>query len=204
MNDWTLVAFDDVPPQAWRNGGGVTRELLAWPANDQWSVRLSVADITRDGPFSAFAGVDRWFAVLEGDGVMLGDPPQAVRRDGAAIHFAGETAPSCSLIAGATRDLNLMVQRDRAVGTLRRLPPSRAALAWHEAVQDIDHVHGVFSVGGGVLTLHDAPPLILPAMSLAWRAAKAVTSADYFLPARADTGSFEFCCAIIAQPGSTT
>jgi environmental stress-induced protein Ves len=36
-------------------------------------VRLSVADIERDGPFSAFAGLIRWFAVLSGAGVLLGN-----------------------------------------------------------------------------------------------------------------------------------
>ena len=51
----------------WRNGGGVTRELLrlaARPATG--SVRVSVADIEADGPFSPFPGVERWFAVLRG------------------------------------------------------------------------------------------------------------------------------------------
>ena len=50
----------------WRNGGGRTRELLAWPDAADWKVRVSVADVESDGPFSAFPGVQRWFAVLEG------------------------------------------------------------------------------------------------------------------------------------------
>jgi len=28
----------------WRNGGGVTRELLAWPDSKDWALRVSVAD----------------------------------------------------------------------------------------------------------------------------------------------------------------
>ena len=39
------VALSSATPQAWRNGGGVTRELLAWPAADAWRVRVSVADV---------------------------------------------------------------------------------------------------------------------------------------------------------------
>ena len=65
------VALDAVRPQPWRNGGGVTRELLAWPARGEWNVRVSVADIDADGPFSALPGVVRWFAVIEGAGVEL-------------------------------------------------------------------------------------------------------------------------------------
>ena len=65
------VRVVDTAPQAWRNGGGSTRELLAWPAGADWRVRVSVAEIGADGPFSAFDGVERWFAVLSGAGVVL-------------------------------------------------------------------------------------------------------------------------------------
>ena len=66
-----LVALADTPPVPWRNGGGLTRELLAWPDGGDWAVRVSVAEIEADGPFSTFPGVERWFAVLEGGGVAL-------------------------------------------------------------------------------------------------------------------------------------
>ena len=71
-SDPVLVAAATVPAQAWRNGGGQTRELLAWPAQGDWQLRISRADIDRDGPFSAFPLVERWFAVLQGHGVVLG------------------------------------------------------------------------------------------------------------------------------------
>ena len=67
----SLVRLIDVPGQAWRNGAGVTRELLARPSAADWRVRVSVADIDRDGPFSAYPGVERWFTVLKGTGVDL-------------------------------------------------------------------------------------------------------------------------------------
>ena len=54
-----LVRLDEVNPQPWRNGGGMTRELLAWPEAERWRARVSVADIAEDGPFSPFPGVDR-------------------------------------------------------------------------------------------------------------------------------------------------
>ena len=38
------VSVDAIRPQPWRNGGGLTRELLAWPTPDTLNVRLSVAD----------------------------------------------------------------------------------------------------------------------------------------------------------------
>ena len=64
----------------WRNGGGVTRELLAWPDPHDWLLRVSVADIHASGPFSKFPGVDRWFAVLAGGAVSIETAGAAPRR----------------------------------------------------------------------------------------------------------------------------
>ena len=114
------VALRDVEPQAWRNGGGVTHELLAWPRADDWLLRISVATIDRDGAFSAFPGVERWFTVLEGPGVTLDFAHGQVRLGPghAPLPFAGEAAPMCTLTAGTTRDLNLMCRRGAAKATL--------------------------------------------------------------------------------------
>ncbi len=107
-----LVVTDHVAPQRWRNGGGVTRELLALPEGGNWSLRLSVADIEADGPFSAFPGVARWFTVIEGAGVELaidGVTHRLLAGD-APLPFDGAASTTCRLLAGATRDLNLMLR----------------------------------------------------------------------------------------------
>jgi uncharacterized protein len=108
-----ILRTQEAPPQAWRNGGGVTRELLAWPPEvEPWSLRLSVADVETDGPFSSFPGVERWFVVTRGAGVVL-KFPQGERRvalNDAPLCFDGSLAPGCRLIKGATRDLNLMLR----------------------------------------------------------------------------------------------
>lgn len=110
MNTVRLADCLSVP---WRNGGGRTRELLAWPSATGWQVRVSVAEIASDGPFSPYPEVERWFAVLNGAGVVLSLPQgDTVLRPGdAAIRFAGEAAPGCRLIDGPTSDLNLMIKR---------------------------------------------------------------------------------------------
>jgi hypothetical protein len=101
----------DRPAQSWRNGGGVTHELLAAPAGP-WRWRLSVATIAADGPFSAFPGVERWFTVIEGHGVelALGGAPRALRLGDPPLRFDGAAAPGCRLLDGPTRDLNLMLR----------------------------------------------------------------------------------------------
>lgn len=101
----------EVTPQPWRNGGGQTRELLAWPSIENWQIRISLADIDADGAFSAFPNTHRWFSVIEGHGVNLRfknqDITQTLRSE--PLQFDGSQVPYCSLINGSTRDLNLMV-----------------------------------------------------------------------------------------------
>jgi len=114
-----------VEPERWANGGGWTRTLLAWPDPARWALRISVADVEQAGPFSLFPGVDRWFAVLEGDGVRLATAGRAsvvVRAGDEQLHaFPGDAATNCELLGGATRDLNVMVRRREARTTIRRL-----------------------------------------------------------------------------------
>ncbi|RVT85045.1 HutD/Ves family protein [Inhella crocodyli] len=114
-----IVLADRIAPTPWRNGGGQTRELWVGPNVADWRVRLSLADIAQDGPFSAFPGVQRHFAVVEGAGVMLtlAGREHAVTAGGDPIAFDGALAPGCRLIDGPTRDLNLMLQGG-ARGTL--------------------------------------------------------------------------------------
>lgn len=111
--------------QPWRNGGGSTRELLAWPQVQAWQVRVSVARIGQDGPFSAFPGVDRWFAVLSGAGVRLALPEGERRLSPGSrpLAFDGASAPGCTLLDGATDDLNLMVRRGIGQGEMWRAEP---------------------------------------------------------------------------------
>ncbi len=129
------VRLQEAASQPWRNGGGVTRELLAWAAPSpaetpggphgpltDWAVRVSVADITQDGPFSAFPGIDRCFAVLEGNGVVLTLRGEYVHLTPKSepLAFDGAQAPGCRLISGPTRDLNLMVRQSAGRAWMQR------------------------------------------------------------------------------------
>ncbi len=118
---WNLIALDQSPAMRWRNGGGETRELIAWPASDQWQWRISVADVASDGPFSRFDDVHRCLAILEGAGVRLqfADRVVELTRSADPLEFSGEASVDCCLLDGPVRDLNLMT-KERA-GQMRRL-----------------------------------------------------------------------------------
>lgn len=129
--DITRFALDAIAPTPWKNGGGTTREIAAWPPGagmDAFAWRISVADIAADGPFSAFPGIDRQIALLDGAGVRLravdGTFDHRLDEIGVPFAFAGETPVDATLIAGATRDFNVMTRRGRCHA---RVLPLRAA-----------------------------------------------------------------------------
>ena len=100
----------------WRNGQGWTREIHAEGTAEDWSWRLSIAEIEHDAAFSLFPGVDRELMLLSGDGLRLRfddgecvelSPPHDRHR------FAGERALTGELVDGTTHDFNLMWRRGR-------------------------------------------------------------------------------------------
>ncbi len=169
-----VVSLDDVAPQPWRNGGGVTRELLTWPNADDWILRLSVADIEKDGPFSAFPDVQRWIVALTGVGMELGEPFNVQLEPGLPVYsFDGRFAPMCTLTAGPTTDLNLMIATKRASGWLRRMvldDPSGGKTHWLATqTEHISTLCGVFSwLGTTVRTRRES--VVIPPRSLVWSA----------------------------------
>jgi len=107
----------DASPAPWRNGGGVTRELARHPADGAFEWRMSVAEVSADGPFSAFAGHDRIIALLTGAGMDLEFVSEgtsvSLRPPFGTYRFPGEAEVHATLPDGPTTDLNLMWCRDR-------------------------------------------------------------------------------------------
>lgn len=158
--DPRIVALASVQPQPWRNGGGVQRDLYAWPTPDAWHVRVSVADIEADGPFSAYPGVDRWFAIVEGAGVELAfaDRRFVIALDDAPLRFDGSEVPACTRIAGPTRALNLM---------LRGVPGAIAPAIDHRAWSPAGSACGLYATVDGVCHT-DLRPERVRARTLLW------------------------------------
>lgn len=111
--------------ERWRNGLGWTREILRVPDNDDWQVRLSIAEIEQDAAFSSFPGIERELVLLRGEGLRL-------RFDDGTVHtllpphdrlrFAGEAEVSGELVDGLTHDFNLMWKREAVDAELLHRP----------------------------------------------------------------------------------
>jgi environmental stress-induced protein Ves len=108
-----IVRQASLPAKPWKNGGGITREVIRVPAGDgpfRW--RVSIAQIDAPGPFSNFAGYRRTMVLLRGGGVRLdfdAAEPQSLSAVGAMAQFDGARQAHAALLNGPCADLNLMV-----------------------------------------------------------------------------------------------
>ena len=167
--NWQHRALADTAPLPWKNGGGTTRELLAWPPGvADWHWRISVAQVDADGPISVFEGVQRWFAVLDGAGVQLalgqgsGLVMQQLTQQSEAFCFDGALPVDCSLLDGPTQDFNLMVRSAYARAQMQRVRGTLAVSAQNGSV---------CALWAGALgaVLRDANGVCpVPAQTLAW------------------------------------
>ncbi|WP_406087585.1 HutD family protein [Kitasatospora purpeofusca] len=118
-----LLRAAERPATAWRNGGGVTREVAGHPAGsglDDFEWRVSLADVGSAGPFSAFPGVDRVITLVEGPGMALtvDGTEHVVDAPFRPFAFSGDAATDCRLLGGPLVDFNVMTRRGRATAEL--------------------------------------------------------------------------------------
>ncbi|MDR7027965.1 HutD/Ves family protein [Rhizobium rosettiformans] len=122
-----IQRFDEHLKMPWKNGLGITREVISRPASDgsggfDW--RISLATVGASGPFSVFAGIDRTIAVLQGDGMQLTvdgrrEPPLLVGSPPFA--FSGDAEVQADCLGGETLDLNVMSRRGVVVHRMTKI-----------------------------------------------------------------------------------
>ena len=160
--DWRELA-----PQPWKNGAGLTRELALSPLGafaSEFDWRISVAEVARDAPFSAFPGVDRCIVLLGGAGMMLRDTGGAwqhrLDQHVRPFDFAGDADVDARLIGGASHDLNVMTRRGR----------------WRSALSVVHAAHATAPADAGLLLCCDGAwqvdgiaAALQPSHALLWR-----------------------------------
>jgi environmental stress-induced protein Ves len=151
-----IVAPAEFRTQSWKNGGGVTHEIVRWPDSEAYEVRVSLADDRVPGPFSQFPGYRRWSFLAGTAPIVLHVAGRAHELVALGDHFevAGDAAIHCTLPAGPTRLLNILVCEgvDARIGRgpcslAVRFVFALAAMPWlpagHAAVFDPPEVLGL-------------------------------------------------------------
>ncbi|CAN5366405.1 hypothetical protein BH10PSE2_BH10PSE2_03690 [soil metagenome] len=112
----TVLAAADRVAMPWKNGGGVTREIAAWPVGsglEDFDWRISMAEVRKPGAFSLFPDVDRVLTVLEGRLALTfaGEKLLVLGATSEPLSFPGDRPCWGEPVGKAVLDLNVMVRR---------------------------------------------------------------------------------------------
>ncbi|MFF1681697.1 HutD family protein [Streptomyces sp. NPDC058256] len=144
----------------WKNGGGVTREIVASPEGagmDAFDWRVSLAEVAADGPFSAFPDIDRTLTVVEGAGLDLTVDGERRLVDSRYLpqDFRGDVPTDCRLLDGRVVNLNVMWRRG-AGRTAPTVAVVRGRLTLPAAPALVVALDGSTEVAGLALRRYDA------------------------------------------------
>lgn len=142
-----IIRFAELTESKWKNGGGITREILSASLSGSRIWRLSMADVACDGPFSEFAEYDRILTIVKGQGLRLQSDGGCIDADPwSPVRFSGDLKIDAYLKSGPLTDLNLMFNPDYCTGDVTVINgPCHQSLA-----PDERRVFVVHSVAGSV------------------------------------------------------
>jgi environmental stress-induced protein Ves len=140
-----VIRYADYPVAPWRNGLGLTREVIAAGAGNgggdgvrdggfDW--RVSMAQITSEAPFSFYPGIRRTLAVVDGGALELvvEGQKQRIGVGDAAVTFAGDATVSARPLDAQVTDLNLMADEEHWAGSIVPLRDREYAGGSHRTV----------------------------------------------------------------------
>lgn len=115
----------------WKNGGGETTELFIYPqGQEDFNLRLSVAKVHQNGPFSQFKDIDRWLIILSGDGVSLEFHDRVITLDQSSepLWFKGEENIFSKLLGESVTDFNVMMRRGYGIASVQKVVGNHLSL----------------------------------------------------------------------------
>lgn len=123
--------------EPWANGAGVTTVILREPDDTDWRIRVSVARVEQEGPFSDLPGTRRTLIPLDAPMTLRFSGDTTLRADRfERLQFDGSPAPTGLLPEGVTRDFNLMLRGDARGEALPRtlvdamVLPAESGVRW--------------------------------------------------------------------------
>ncbi|HEX4057147.1 MAG TPA: HutD family protein [Galbitalea sp.] len=117
-----VLLAKDRTAHPWRNGNGTASEVAVHPdgaSGDAFDWRISIATIETDSDFSAYPGIQRYLMPLSPRGLTLAVDGESRELPGySAFEFAGESSVRATGVTAPSLDLNLMIRRGAATGSL--------------------------------------------------------------------------------------
>lgn len=105
----------DFKTVAWKNGAGVTIDLLMRPTgatHETFDLRLARAPITSEGPFSSYPDIDRIITLIRGQRLELDFGDRALSLTPfVPVSFDSTLAPRSRLPEGPVEVMNVMTRR---------------------------------------------------------------------------------------------
>ena len=140
-----LLRAENYVTKPWKNGQGVTRDVILWPASDEFDIRVSLADIPPVSVFSSFPGITRHITRLSGDAMTLtfADGQVATLALLTPLTFDSAKAPSCEASGADLRVLNVMTRTTSWRSSVRVLAEGR-----HRVAPPTDGVLLLFAAAG--------------------------------------------------------
>jgi environmental stress-induced protein Ves len=104
----------------WANGRGTSFEIASdRNESEEWTWRLAMAPVNEDGAFSRIECVNRFLAVVQGNGMLLSvDRKKLQCQPMQVVRFRGDAITDATLTDGPITDINLMIRRKEADGEM--------------------------------------------------------------------------------------
>jgi environmental stress-induced protein Ves len=164
-----LLTESDYQQTLWKNGAGVTTDVLIRPTgatHSTFDVRVARSPITSEGPFSSFPGIDRRITLIQGARLELdfGDRI-SVLYPFEPLAFDSVLAPRSRLTDGAVEVINVMTRRGVWTSSVEMLagPQCRALTTRLDDLLLIFVVRGALKARGreGAATIAGGQALLL-------------------------------------------
>lgn len=102
----------DYTAMPWANGRGTTIEMLRENGPDGGlRLRLSMASVVEDGPFSIFPGIERNLTVISGPGFDLVGENRITAAPLKSVAFRGDVPMAAEGVTAPSDDFNVMTAR---------------------------------------------------------------------------------------------
>ncbi|MGE0238291.1 MAG: HutD family protein [Parvibaculaceae bacterium] len=150
------LRFESYVAKPWKNGQGITRDLLLWPASEHFDIRISLADIPPTSTFSAFPGITRHITRLSGDSVSLrfADGTTQLLELLVPLTFDSGKAPYCEARGSAVRVLNVMTRETSWTASVKPIMDGAHRIEQAQGLILIFAAGGAWTAVSGASTIH--------------------------------------------------